>query len=241
MDLTEAAARRVKGRSDDLFEDADITLLWQATARADALLDDLTAGRFPDHELGALLDYLREVVLARINEEERQVLPALAGSGRNPDIQWLRRQHLLLSDDVEQLAAAAAPHGSRDAEQLSALIRRLIVRLEEHLRAEAAALAGLAGGDQSSSAGWVTAQRWYLLTEGPVIDLAHLRPDQVDDAVLNRLTQLRLGEQVELRGDHDTRHLWRRLQQRFPGDYSWSDRDAGPHGRLVTVTRRARE
>jgi uncharacterized protein (DUF2249 family) len=85
----------------------------------------------------------------------------------------------------------------------------------------------------------MTAHRWYLLTEGDVIDLDQLLPEQADDAVLNRLSHLRAGEEVELHGHGDTRSLWRRLQQRSPGDFSWSEREAGAHGRVVVVARRS--
>ena len=67
-------------------------------------------------------------------------------------------------------------------------------------------------------------EHWYLLTEGPLIDLDQLRPDQGDDAVLNRLTHLRAGEHVELHGHGDPQRLWRRLQRRAPGASSWSER-----------------
>ncbi len=46
--------------------DEDAELLWQAATRAEALLEDLDAGRPAALELSALLGYLREVVLARI-------------------------------------------------------------------------------------------------------------------------------------------------------------------------------
>src|SRR5450759_1462820 len=59
-----------------------------------------------------------------------------------------------------------------------------------------AAPARLPGGYLASASGWARAEHWYLLTEGPLIDLDQLRPDQAEDAVLNRLTHLRAGEHV---------------------------------------------
>ncbi len=50
------------------WDDEDARLLWQATARADALMRDLARGKPADADLQALLDYLREVVLARISD-----------------------------------------------------------------------------------------------------------------------------------------------------------------------------
>jgi uncharacterized protein (DUF2249 family) len=102
-----------------------------------------------------------------------------------------------------------------------------------------AAPARLPGGYLASASGWARGEHWYLLTEGPLIDLDQLRPDQAEDAVLNRLTHLRAGEHVELHGHGDPRRLWRRLQRRAPGAYSWSERrdDDRDHWRL-TVARR---
>lgn len=221
--------------------DEDAELLWQATARAEELLDDLAAARAPTQELGALLSYLREVVLARIAEEERQVFPAVRqADASNPDIERLRQEHLLLRDDIDELAAAAAAHGSSDPDQLTLVTRRLINRLEVHVRSEAAALAKVAGGYRASTSGWATAEHWYPLTEGPLIDVDQLRVDQAEDAVLNRLTHLRDGEHVELHGHGHgvAERLWRRLQRRRPGDFSWSERPDDPDGWIVTVGRR---
>jgi len=223
----------------DIPDNEDAQLLWQATARAEALLDDLAAGRPATPELSALLGYLRDVVLARITEEERQAFPALRQADpSNPAIERLREDHLLLREDIEDLAAAATVHASQDPDQLAAVTRGLIIRLEEHLRNEAAALTKLPGGYQASASEWARAEHWYPLTEGPLINLDQLRPDQADDAVLNRLTHLRPGEHVELHGHGDLQRLWRRLQRRAPGDYSWSDRRDDSDGQMVTVTRR---
>lgn len=219
--------------------DEDAELLWQATGRADALLDDLAAGRPPAAELSALLGYLREVVLTRIAEEERQVFPALRQvDPSHPDVDRLCQDHVLVRADVDDLAAAAAAHDPRDTDQLAAVTRRLISRLEGHLRNEATALAKLPGGYHASASGWARAQHWYSLTEGPLIDMDQLRPDQAEDAVLNRLTHLRADEHVELHGHSDPQRLWRRLRGRAPDGYSWSERREDPNGWIVSVTRR---
>lgn len=228
-DTSAAAARR-----DSV--DGDALLIWQAAARAEALLDALAASRPPLPELSALLGYLREVLLARIGEEERQFLPFLPWTDP-ADIDQLRQDHLLLRNDVDELAVAAAAQGSGDPDELSAVTRRLITRLEEHLRREAVALAKIPDGYQDSASGWVRAEHWYLLTEGPLIDLDQLRPDQAEDAVLNRLTHLRAGERVELHGHRVPPCLWRRLQRRSPGDYSWAERYDDQAGWLVSVAR----
>jgi len=168
----------------------DAQLLWQATARADALLGTLGTGRPTGQELSALLDYVREVLLARITEEERAVLPALAATELAvSDVEQLRQEHLTLREDIDDLAAAAA-HGAHDRDQLAALTRQLIGHLETHIRREAATLTALSGGRQAVVSNWARAQRWYPLTEGQVIDVDQLRPVQAEDAVLNRLVHL---------------------------------------------------
>lgn len=120
----------------------------------------------------------------------REVDPA------HPGIDQLHHDHLLLREDIDTLAAAAAAHSTRDPDRLAALARGLIISLEQHLRSEAAALAELGDRYQAGATGWAARQHWYPLTEGPVINLDWLGADQVDDAVLNRLTHLRAGEQV---------------------------------------------
>lgn len=232
---------RTGGSENERLENEDIELLWQAIARAEALLEDVTAGQPIMAEFNALLGYLYEVVLARISEEERQLLPALRETGPDTRIlaERLQHDHLLMRDDVDDLAAAAAPHSTPDPDQLAAIIRRLIVRLDEHLRTEAAALAQLPGGHQASTAEWATVAHWYPLTEGPLIDLDQLPADQVDNAVLNRLTHLRPGELVELHsGISYPRGLLDRLHRRAPHDYSWSERREDPTGWLVAIRRR---
>lgn len=163
----------------------------------------------------ALLAFLREVVLVRITDEGRHDLPALR---QNPEshavLEGPARQHLQLRSDVEDLAAAAQTQPAR--EERARLIRRLLQHLEEHLAAEASLL-----HIDNAGRGWVAANHWFGLTEGPVIDIDSLREDQADGAVLNRLSRLKPGEKLMLLGSRDPHPLWLRLQQRDPGGYSW--------------------
>jgi uncharacterized protein (DUF2249 family) len=222
------------------LENEDVELLWQAIARAEALLEEVPASQSPTRQFRALLGYLHDVVLARVSEEEREILPALrdAGFTARSDADRLERDHLLMRDDVDSLAAAAAPHGSQGGDQLAAIIRRLIVRLDMHLRVEAAALAKLPGGYQPCTAAWTSAAHWYPLTEGPRIDLDQLAPEHADDAVLNRLTHLRPGEYIELASRVSHPHLLSRLRRRAPHDYSWSESCDDEGSWLVGIKRR---
>jgi len=218
------------------WDNEDARLLWQATARADALMRDLARGRPTAADLEALLGYLREVVLARVSDEDRHALPALRQApGPHPELDQLDQQHLELRSDVEDLAAAAQGHSGR--EQQAAIIRRLVNHLETHLAAEARLLHGgrhAVSGDPP----WLDASHWFPLIGGPVIELDELRDEQVEGAVLNRLTRLRADEQIQLHGHRDPHPIWLRLQQRDPGGYSWeATQDAGARW-SVAVCRR---
>lgn len=223
----------------DNAADEDAQLLWQAAVRAETLLDDLAAGRSSAPALAALLGYLREVVLTRIAEEEGLLVLASGQAGAShPDIDRVRDEHLLLRDNIDDLAAAADGHSPHDPGGLAEVTRRLISGLEEHLRHEAAALAESPSGQQGSASSWAAAAHWYPLTEGPLIDLDQLHPDQAEDAVLNRLANLLPDESVELRGHDDPHHLWQRLQLRCPGSHGWRPRRDEHDGWIVSVTRR---
>jgi uncharacterized protein (DUF2249 family) len=220
-------------------EDADSQLLWEAIARSEALLEDLAADEVSTPKFDAFLGYLYEIVLARTSEEELELLPALRAAGpfTRSDADRLHQDHLLIRNDIEQLAAASAQN-RRSPEQLTALIRRLIVRLEEHLRAEAAARSKLPDHHERDP-DWAKLGHWFPLTEGPLIDLDQLSPLDADDAVLNRLTHLRPHEQVELSSRNGyPQHLWSRLQRRAPGAYSWSERGNDANGWTVVIKRR---
>ncbi len=214
-------------------DDEDTRILWEATARADAFMADLARGRDTGGDLEALLGFLREVVLARITDEDRHILPELRQQPGNADLlDNLARQHLQLRDDIEDLAAAAQSQPAREAR--AQLIRRLLRHLEDHIAAEASLL-----HTAHITRDWVAASHWFPLTEGPVIDMDALRDDQADGAVLNRLTWLRPGEHVMLRGSRDPHPLWLRLQQRDPGGYSWeATQDSASASWSVRVLRR---
>ena len=216
------------------WDDEDARILWQATARGDALMRDLARGRDSHADVEALLGYLREVVLTRISDEDRHALPVLRRARPDaPELAELQRQHLRLRGDVDDLALAAQRDIAR--EQLAGVIRRLIHHLEIHLVTEA-----VLHRNQDAVANermWVAASHWYPLIEGPVIEMDLLREDQAESAVLNRLTRLRPGEQIELRSSHDPHGVWVRLQQRDPGAHDWQATQDGA-GWSVTVRRR---
>ncbi len=225
--------------TDAAREDTDAELLWQAAAHAEALLEVLADGEPVTAPLRPFLGYLREVVLARIGDEERAVLPALRGAGLSvADIDHLHEDHLALRAAIDKLAEAAAAPQEPQVDQMAAVVRRLIVRLDEHPRGEAAALSALPGGYRPDDFGWAAAEHWSPLTEGPSIDLDLLRPDLAEDAVLTRLTQLRTGEQVQLRSRARPEHLWHRLQRRDPDGYAWAEDSHADNGWTAAIARR---
>lgn len=222
----------------DSSQDEDAQLLWQATARAEALLECIEAGQPTAEELGALLGFLHEVVVARISEEDRYLLPSMPPAlVDEATIDQLHDDHLALRGDIDDLAACASA-ARLDADRLTVLTRALIGRLENHLRNEAAVLSSVPGGYCAEPAEWMTAAHWYPLTEGQLIDMGQLRPDQAEDAVLNRLARLRPGEGVDVRGTGDAKRLWSRLHRREPGGYIWTERTQNHDDWLVSIERR---
>lgn len=219
----------------DRWEDEDSELLWQAASRAEALLSDLEEERPAELDLAGLLGYVREVVLARISDEERNVLPTLLEApGDHPELDQLHQEHLRLRSDIDDLAAAAQ-HDSDPAE-LASIVRRLVARLEGHLATEAAILTG--SGSRSTSHEWATAGHWYCLTEGPIIEMDQLKPHEAEAAVLNRLSRMQPDEHLVLHWASDPHPLWQRLQRREPGGYSWQATESSPGDWSVQVSRR---
>ena len=104
--------------------DADALVLWQVAARAAALLEALATGKPSQEPLQVLLGYLRNVVLARIAEEDTVLLeadksrriPSAPHGGSDPEpaqqqidlthVRRARREHLLIRGDIEDLAQA---------------------------------------------------------------------------------------------------------------------------------------
>jgi uncharacterized protein (DUF2249 family) len=209
-------------------------LLWQAAARAEALLADLEEQRPTESDLAGLLGYVREVVLARITDEERTVLPTLQQApGDHPELAQLHQEHLHLRSDIDDLAAAAQQdHAPAD---LASIVRRLIARLEGHLASEATILTArgyIAPGE------WATAGHWFCLTEGPVIEMDQLKPHEAQAAVLNRLARMRPDESLELHWATNPQDLWQRLQRRDPGGYGWQATETSAGSWSVEVSRR---
>jgi hypothetical protein len=216
-----ACQRRDRGRVVLSDPDLDAQLIWQVSARSEVLLTDLRAGRPAGPALRALVGYLRGVVLTRITDEDRRLV---ADAHQSPGlVRALRREHLQLREDVEDLAQALADGTTPRLDGLSIVVRRLVDRLDRHLSSEAAALGGQAAGTRPADE-WADAVRWYPAVEGAVIDLDDAVCEEAEDAVLRRLEQLQPGEGVELRGDGDADRLCQLLLARRTGHYTCSRR-----------------
>lgn len=210
-------------------------LLCQVAMRAEALLAVSAAGHWPARELEALLGYLRAEILRQAADEEMLLFPA---HGEQAGLTRLARDHVRLRAGIEALERATRDSsGSRAA--LAGATRDLLCQLERHLATEEAILTG-PGGLGSAPATTVLGahpHEWYPLTEGPVIDLGALPPDQAADAAAERLLRLARGESAELQSHSDPYTVWRRIDRLAPGRYGFAYLEDGPHHWRVLVTR----
>ena len=231
-----SASRPAEGRPPAVTLRAEHDLLRrEVTARAEGVLSEADAGRWPRQQLRQLLDYLHLEVLRHIIDEEWLIFRM---SHHAPeDLAPLRQDHLDLRGTIEELADMAGRGVDGSATELSRTTRDLLVRLDDHIRAEQDLLT--AHDEMPSTA--ILGSRphaWYDLTEGPVINLAELPGPLGVDAVMSRLLRLRRGEQVELRANTDPAPVWRRLAMADPGGYGFSYLAQGPEQWRVQVTRR---
>ena len=231
-----SASRPAEGRPPAVTLRAEHDLLRrEGTARAEGVLSEADAGRWPQQQMRGLLDYLHLEVLRHIIDEEWLIFRM---SHHAPeDLAPLRQDHLDLRGTIEELADMAGRGVDGSATELSRTTRDLLVRLDDHIRAEQDLLT--AHDEMPSTA--ILGSRphaWYDLTEGPVINLAELPGPLGVDAVMSRLLRLRRGEQVELRANTDPAPVWRRLAMADPGGYGFSYLAQGPEQWRVQVTRR---
>jgi uncharacterized protein (DUF2249 family) len=211
-------------------------LLSQVVTRAGDLLAVTAEDRWPARELQALAGYLRAEVLGQDADEERLLFPAGASAGVSP----LARDHARLRAAIETLERVAAGQITWSPAELAAATRDLLRQLERHLHAGEAVLAaaGPPGEVPATTVLGGRPRQWYPLTEGPVIDLDALPPDQMIDAATERLLRLRRGEQVELRSGRDPWLVWRRMDNVSPGGYGFAYLQDGPGRWRMQVTRR---
>jgi len=214
-------------------------LLRQVAARAEAVLAEAAADRWPATELEALLGYLRWEILRQVGDEELLLFPACEAPAR---LDRLARDHARLRACIEALEHAGGD-GTRSLEMLVTAIRDFLRQLELHMAAEEDTLAAAAcrGGALATTALGAHPHDWYPLTEGPVIDLDALPPEQAVAAAVERLRQLRPGERVELLSRSDPCPVWQRMDELAPRRYGFDYLEDGPDHWRVRVTARERE
>jgi uncharacterized protein (DUF2249 family) len=212
-------------------------LLRQVAVRAEALLAAAAAGRWPAAELAALAGYLRAEILRQAADEEILLFPA---RGAPPGIARLAQGHARLRAGIETLERAAGDAGASPT-VIAIATRELLRQLERHLADEDAVLAA-PGGPGSVPATTLLGRprhEWYPLTEGRVIELDALAPDEAVEAAARRLMRLRRDEHVEIRSRRDPFPVWQRIDELAPGRYGFIYLEEGPDRWRVRVTRRA--
>jgi hypothetical protein len=213
-----------------------VLVLWQVTTSAEKLLTAAEHGRWPGAELTALAGYARAEVLRQASDEEALLfptVPAQAAAG-------LARDHVRLRAAAELLTRAAVGEQPMAPAQLVAVVRDFVTQLGHHLRIEETLLAS--GGGTRDVPATVTLgghpHEWYLLTEGPVVDLDALPPGQAVGAAVDRLLRMDRGEQVELQSAARLDRVWREISELCPGGYQFIALQDGPARWRMQVTRR---
>lgn len=213
-----------------------ILLLWQVTASAEKLLTATEHGRWPSAELAALAGYAQAEVLRQVSDEEVLLFPAVPAQM----VAGLARDHVRLRAAAELLARVAAGEQPMSAAQLAAAVRGFVIQLERHLRNEDDLLASDRAPHHVPGTVHLGGHphEWYPLTEGPVVDLDALSPDQAAAAAVDRLLRMRRGEQVELQSSTGLDPVWREISEFSPGGYQFTVLQDGPARWRMQITRR---
>lgn len=211
-------------------------VLWQVRTSAEKLLTEAEHGRWPGAELTTLAGYARAEVLRQVSDEEALLFPAVPA----PAAARLARDHVRLREAAELLARAASGEQLMSSAQLAATVRDFVTQLERHLQIEDNQLAsGRAPQDvpATESLGGHP-HEWYLLIEGPVVDLDALPPGQAAGAAVDRLLRMGRGEQVELQSATRLDQVWREISELCPGGYQFTALQDGPTRYRMQVIRR---
>ena len=198
------------------------------------VLDAVAAGRWPEVETGALVNFLRYEVLDQAVHEERALFPLMPQGFDDPQIRRLVAEHIALREATDSLDAAVRTRG-RDGGSIAAALDELSRLLDVHLRGEEEVLAPL-GGARPPIAG---SRTMFSLTEGPTLDLELLPADRAEDAALDRLLRMRPGDRVRIRSGASLERLWRLLRQHAAGEFGWIYLQEGPLRWEAELVRRA--
>jgi uncharacterized protein (DUF2249 family) len=111
--------------------------------------------------------------------------------------------------------------------------------LETHMRTEQSVLSSAPGVESVRRP--FRCHLWFPLTEGPEIDLDGLPRESAHAATLERLSRLRPGASVTVRGSNDLDRLWLALSRGHPDEFGWDCLEEGPEHWRATITRRPPE
>ena len=222
--------------------DEHAVLLHEVSTRGRAVRAALSEGRWPDHEVAALVDYLRYEVLDQAVTTERLLFPLVGEGLADSGIRQLVDDHVQLRDLADQLANAATAKGDQaERDDLAELLGALDNFLVRHMRAEEALMSTTTSVGVESLRQPFRCHLWFPLTEGPEVDLDVLPREFARRAALERFSQLRPGERLLLRSNRQLDGLWNALSCGRPGDYGWAYLEEGPNRWRAEVTRRAPE
>jgi uncharacterized protein (DUF2249 family)/hemerythrin-like domain-containing protein len=222
--------------------DEHAVLLHEVSTRGRAVRSALSEGRWPDHEVAALVDYLRYEVLDQAVTTERLLFPLVGEGLADSGIRQLVDDHVHLRDLADQLANAATANGDQaERGDLAELLGALDGFLVRHMRAEEALLSATTSAGVESLRQPFRCHLWFPLTEGPEVDLDVLPREFARRAALERFSRLRQGERLLVKSSCELDGLWNALSCGRPGDYGWAYLEEGPNRWRAEVTRRAPE
>jgi uncharacterized protein (DUF2249 family)/hemerythrin-like domain-containing protein len=222
--------------------DEHAVLLHEVHTRGRAVRAALSNGRRPEHEVAALVDYLRYEVLDQAVTTERLLFPLVREGLADSDVRHLVDDHVHLRDLTDQLANVATANGDQpERDDLAELLGALDGFLIRHMRAEETLLSATTSAGVESLRQPFRCHLWFPLTEGPEVDLDVLPREFARRAALERFSRLRQGERLLVRSSWELDGLWNALSCGRPGDYGWAYLEEGPKRWRAEVTRRAPE
>jgi uncharacterized protein (DUF2249 family) len=153
---------------------------------------------------------------------------------------FFRENILLSSSGVARDASCGPCQGARAPAQLADAVRDFVASLERHLRSEEDQLASGRGAQHVPATVTLGGHphEWYLLTEGPVVDLDAVLPQEAVSAAVDRLLRMRRGEKVELCSGTSLDPVWREISELCPGVYQFTVLQDGPTRWRMLITRR---
>jgi uncharacterized protein (DUF2249 family) len=222
--------------------DEHAVLLHEMRTRGGRVRAALSEGRWPDHEVVGLVDYLRYEVLDQAVTTERLLFPLVGKGLADSRVHQLVDDHLRLRDLADQLANVATANGVRsEPGDLVELLDALDEFLDRHMRTEESLLSGTTSAGVESLRRPFRCHLWFPLTEGPKVDLDVLPREFAHRAALERFSRLRPGEKLLLRSNRQLDGLWNLLSSGRPGEYGWAYLEEGPERWRAELTRRAPE